>query len=454
LGLPRPRFARARNDILLIIFIDMTITFIGHGYVGLVTACVFADFGNQVYVIGHTAEKIQRLKNGDPLIYEPRLKELLEKNLKANRLHFTLGYQEAISNSDIVFIAVGTPPKSNGEADLSQVINVAEKIAPHLKNELTIVSCKSTVPVGTNKEIEKVLMQKKTKNAKIAVASCPEFLREGTAISDTINADRVVIGSPSKKAVSTLLKLHEPVAGKRVITNLASAELIKYTANAMLANKISFANLISFYCEKTGADVENVLDAVGLDKRIGRIFMDPGVGYGGSCFPKDVKALINTGKHFQIDTSMLDAVETINAQTRTNFLNKFYENVKGKNIAIWGLSFKPDTDDIRFAASIDIINALLQKNYYITAYDPVAMINIKKIFERKIVYANSACNAVERADALLILTEWNEFKQIDLKKVKALMKHPLIFDGRNIYKPKTMKELGFIYHSTGRQSIT
>ena len=205
----------------------MTITFIGHGYVGLVTACVFADFGNQVYVIGHTAEKIQRLKNGDPLIYEPRLKELLEKNLKANRLHFTLGYQEAISNSDIVFIAVGTPPKSNGEADLSQVINVAEKIAPHLKNELTIVSCKSTVPVGTNKEIEKVLMQKKTKNAKIAVASCPEFLREGTAISDTINADRVVIGSPSKKAVSTLLKLHEPVAGKRVITNLASAELIK-----------------------------------------------------------------------------------------------------------------------------------------------------------------------------------------------------------------------------------
>jgi len=431
----------------------MTITFIGHGYVGLVTACVFADFGNQVYVIGHTPEKIQRLKNGDPLIYEPGLKELLEKNLKANRLHFTLEYQEAISKSDIIFIAVGTPPKPNGEADLSQVSTVAENIAPYLKNELTIVSCKSTVPVGTNKEIEKVLIQKKPKNAKIAVASCPEFLREGTAISDTINADRVVIGSLSKEAVSMLLKLHEPVAGKRVITDLASAELIKYTANAMLANKISFANLISFYCEQTGADVENVLDAVGLDKRIGRIFMDPGVGYGGSCFPKDVRALINTGKHLQIDTSMLDAVETINAQTRTNFLDKFYKNVDGKNIAIWGLSFKPNTDDIRFAASIDIIKALLQKNYLVSVFDPVAMDNIKKIFQGKITYADSAYNAVKNADALLILTEWNEFRQIDLRKVKNLMKTPLIFDGRNIYKPEAIKDLRFTYHSTGRQSV-
>jgi len=431
----------------------MTITFIGHGYVGLVTACVFADFGNQVYVIGHTPEKIQRLQKGDPLIYEPGLKELLEKNLKANRLHFTSEYQEAISNSNIVFIAVGTPPKPNGEADLSQVITVAEKITPYLKNKLTIISCKSTVPVGTNKKIEKVLMQKKPKNAKIAVASCPEFLREGTAINDTINADRVVIGSTSNEAIAMLSKLHEPVAGKRVITDLASAELIKYTANAMLANKISFANLISFYCEKTGADVENVLDAVGLDKRIGRIFMDPGVGYGGSCFPKDVKALINTGKHLQIDTSMLDAVEIINAQTRTNFLNKFYINVKGKNIAIWGLSFKPNTDDIRFAASIDIIKALLQKNYHITVFDPVAMNNIKKIFQEKITYSDSAYNAVKNADALLILTEWNEFKQIDLRKVKDLMKTPLIFDGRNMYKPTIMKDLGFVYHSTGRQSV-
>jgi len=432
----------------------MIITFIGHGYVGLVTACVFADFGNKVYVIGHTKEKIERLKKGDPIIYEPGLKELLEKNLKARRLHFTLEYQEAVASSEIVFITVGTPPKNNGEADLSQVLQVAEKIASYLKHSFTVISCKSTVPVGTNKKIETVILKKKPKDVSFAVASCPEFLREGTAINDTVFADRIVIGSPSKKAIDLLLQLHEPIAGKRVITDLASAELIKYTANAMLANKISFANLISFYCEKTGADVENVLDAVGLDKRIGRIFMSPGVGYGGSCFPKDVKALINTGEDHKIEVSMLKAVEEINTQTRANFLKKVYRHVNGKKIAVWGLSFKPNTDDIRFASSLEIVQPLLDQGFSLTVFDPVAMANFRKQFSHtRLTYAKDAYQAVCGANALLILTEWNEFKQIDLKKVRSLLKRPLIIDGRNLYKPTAMKELGFQYISTGRQSI-
>ncbi|MCL4374340.1 UDP-glucose/GDP-mannose dehydrogenase family protein [Patescibacteria group bacterium] len=432
----------------------MTITFIGHGYVGLVTACVFADFGNEVYVIGHTPTKIARLKQGDPIIYEPGLKELLEKNIKAHRLHFTVKYEEAISRSEIVFITVGTPPKANGEADLSQVMNVAEQIAPHLKNDLTVVSCKSTVPVGTNLRIEALLSRKKPAAARVAVASCPEFLREGSAIDDTINADRVVIGSNSPEAKHLLLKLHEPIAGKRVLTDLASAELIKYTANAILANKISFANLISFFCETTGADVEDVLDAVGLDKRIGRIFMNPGVGYGGSCFPKDVKALISIGQQHQIDVEMLKAIDTINSQTRTNFLKKVEQNLDGNTVAIWGLSFKPNTDDIRFAPSLAVVATLLKRGLHLRVFDPVAMDNFRKQFTQpQLTYSKNAYEAVKDSDALLILTEWNEFRQVDLKKVRSLMRRPLIIDGRNIYKPAVMKELGFQYISTGRQPI-
>lgn len=431
----------------------MTITIIGHGYVGLVSACVFADFGNNVFVIGHTKEKLGKLKRGDPIIYEPGLQELLIKNIQAGRIRFTTDYPDAINNSEIIFITVGTPPKPNGEADLSTVFTVAENIAPHLKNGFTVISCKSTVPVGTNKLIENIINSKKPEFSQIAVASCPEFLREGTAISDTFNADRVVIGSTSQEAIDLLLTLHAPISGKKIITDLASAELIKYTSNSILAMKISFANLISFFCEKTGADVELVLDAVGLDKRIGRIFMDPGVGYGGSCFPKDVRALTNTGKKIGIDVSLLDAVETINSNTRINFLNKIHKNSKGKVMGIWGLSFKPNTDDIRFAPSIDIIEALLKEKYEIKVYDHAAMKNIEKHFGNKIQYFNNPYEAIQQADGLAILTEWNEFKQIDLKKVKSLMKFPCIFDGRNIYDPRMMRRLGFTYFSTGRQPI-
>jgi len=432
----------------------MTITVIGHGYVGLVSACVFADFGNTVYVIGHTEEKIKRLKSGDPIIYEPGLKELLAKNIHCNRIIFTTQYEKAISSSDIVFIAVGTPSKTNGDADLSTVFNVTKKLSPYLKKDFTVVSCKSTVPVGTNKKIEEIVYQYKPKNAEVAVASCPEFLREGTGIYDTLNADRVVIGSDSQKAINFLLKLHKPMNGKRVITNLASAELIKYAANAVLATKISFANLISFYCEKAGADVENVLDAVGMDKRIGRIFMDPGVGYGGACFPKDVKAIISIGKDLGIDPILFDAVEKINFQARFNFFQKILANTKGKKVAIWGLSFKPNTDDIREAPSLFVIQKLLENNFKINVYDPVAENNVKKFYdESKIKYFTDPYKAVEDVSALIILTEWNEFKQIDLEEVKKRMHDLIIFDGRNIYDPETMKSVGFSYYSIGRPPI-
>ena len=431
----------------------MTITIVGHGYVGLVTACVFADFGNNVWVIGRDKKKIDELKKGNPLIYEPGLEELLKKNLKAGRLHFTLSYKEAVNQSEIVFIAVGTPPKENGEADLSAVFAVASNIAKNLGNHFTVVSCKSTVPISTNKKIEAILKKYSSKSAQFAVASCPEFLREGTAIYDTINADRVVIGSDSKKAVELLLQLHQPINGKRVITDLASAELIKYTANAMLATKISFANLIAFYCEKTGADVEAVLDAVGLDKRIGRVFMNPGIGYGGSCLPKDVMALINSGKKLAVNPSFLQAVEEINFLAKENFLQKIIKHAPGKNLGLWGLSFKPDTDDIRFAPSIYIVEELLDNNFTVKVYDPVAMNNFKKIFKNKIIYGKNAFEVINEADALIILTEWNEFRQIDLVKVKRYLKHPYIFDGRNIYSPSILKNLGFKYFSIGRKNI-
>lgn len=428
----------------------MTITFIGHGYVGLVTACVFADFGNKVWVIGHTPEKLEKLKKGDPIIYEPGLKELLEKNLKAKRIHFTQSYEQAIKESDIVFTAVGTPPKESGEADLTAVLKVAEAIGKHLKDGFTVVSCKSTVPVGTNNKVLEIIEKNKPKNATVEVASCPEFLREGTAIHDTLNPDRVVIGSDSKEAVQLLLDLHKPISGERIITNLASAELIKYASNAMLATKISFANLIALYCERTGADVEMVLDAVGMDKRIGRIFLYPGVGYGGSCLPKDVKALIDTGRQLGLDTRYLEEVEQVNTLVRENFISKIEKYFEGKRIAIWGLAFKPDTDDIRFAPSLYVIQALLDKGFTLSVYDPAAMENIKKTFGDKLKYSDDPYSALDSADALCILTEWNEFKQIDLSKVKSKLKSPLIFDGRNIYDPKKVQKLGFTYFGIGR----
>lgn len=431
----------------------MTIAFVGHGYVGLVTACVFADLGNTVYVIGRNAEKIKRLQMGDPIIYEPGLKELLEKNIKGKRIFFTTSYKTAIPQSDIVFIAVGTPPKETGEADLTAVMAVAESIGKHLKKGYTVISCKSTVPIGTNRRVANIIEKIKPKNALFDIASCPEFLREGSALIDTFKPDRVVIGSLSKKAINALLTLHKPLNGKRVIVGLESAEIIKYASNSILATKISFANLISFICEKTDADVEEVLDGVGLDSRIGRVFFNPGVGYGGSCFPKDIKALIQTGESLGINTALLQSVETINREARENFLKKIRAHSGDKHIGIWGLTFKPDTDDIRDAPSLSIIETLLKEGYKMKVYDPEGMLNIKRVFGPKLIYCRNPYDAARDVSCIIILTEWNEFKQIDLQRVKKVMKTPTIIDGRNIYTLHNMLQLGFRYFSVGRKNI-
>lgn len=429
----------------------MTITFIGHGYVGLVTAAVFADFGNTVYVIGHTASKIDRLKKGDILIYEPGLSEMVKRNIGAGRLIFTLDYKPAIPQSEIVFIAVGTPPQKTGDAELSTVFEVAEKIGRNLKNH-TVVATKSTVPPGTNRKIKKLIEEAKLPNVSFEIASVPEFLREGTAINDTIHPDRIVIGTESESAREKLVELHKPIDAPFVHTNLETAELIKYAANSFLATKISFANAIAKLSESVGADSLRVLDGIGLDKRIGRQFLYPGVGYGGSCFPKDVKALISIAADHDYDFSLLDQVEEINKQAKRDIVRKARKvlgEMRDKKIAVFGLSFKPDTDDMRDAPSIDIIELLKQEGVSIVAYDPEALGNAKKIIN-DIEFGSDMYEAVKDADLLLILTDWNEFKEADLKKIKSLMKSPNIIDGRNIYDPKTVRDLGFSYVGVGR----
>lgn len=430
----------------------MTITFIGHGYVGLVTATVFADLGNTVWVIGHTKEKIDKLKKGIIPIYEPGLSEMVAKNVTAKRLIFTLEYEEAIKSSDVVFIAVGTPPKENGEADLSIVFQVAENTGKNL-NGYTVVVTKSTVPVGTNRKVREIIEKVKPEKATFDLASIPEFLREGQAISDTLHPDRIVIGTSSKKAEGILVELHEPIDGNYVLTNIETAEMIKYAANAFLATKISFSNAIAHLSEKTKADGLKVLEGIGFDKRIGNQFLSPGAGYGGSCFPKDVKALIAISKQNGYDFSLLKAVEDINENATKSIISKaekLLENSpKGKTVAVLGLSFKPDTDDMRDAPSIQIIEGLKKMGVRIKAYDPVSMENSKKIIS-DIQFCKDSYDAVSQAELLIIITEWNEFKQLDLKKVKNLMKKPVILDGRNIYNPNETKKLGFSYLGVGR----
>lgn len=430
----------------------MTIAIIGHGYVGLVTSAVFADLGNTVWVVGRTPEKIEKLKRGITPFFEPGLTEMVQHNLNSGRLQFTLDYKEAVSSSKIVFICVGTPSKTNGEADLSAVFSAATEIGKHIK-DYTVVVTKSTVPVGTNRSVAKLIARFAPKGVKFDVASCPEFLREGTALSDTLDPDRIVIGAESDKAKDVLLDLHKSIDGERIVTTIESAEMIKYAANAFLSTKISFANAMSFICDRVGADVEVVLTGVGKDKRIGRSFLYPGVGFGGSCFPKDVKALIAIAKQHGYDFELLKAVNTINKQSRENFVAKVIKTmvkVKGKKLGVWGLAFKPNTDDMREAPSIDIIKKLQQKGAIIQAYDPVAMDNATKILT-DIKFCLSPIEAANGADALLILTEWNEFKQLDLSEIKNVMRQPLIFDGRNIYDPTKLKALGFDYKGVGRE---
>ncbi len=440
----------------------MTITFIGHGYVGLVSATVFADLGNKVWVIGHTPKKIENLKKGIIPIYEPGLQELVKRNIDAKRLLFTLDYKPAISQSEVIFIAVGTPSADNGEADLSEIYNVAGKIGQHL-DKYAVVITKSTVPVGTNEKVRQIIKKVKSKNIEFDIASVPEFLREGQAISDTLSPDRIVIGTDSKKAEKILIDLHRPLVTKEekidrrlILTDIKSSELIKYASNALLATKISFANAIAQLSERVGADGLKVLQAVGHDKRIGSSFLNPGAGYGGSCFPKDVKALIAIAANHGYDFNLLKSVQKINQDAMLKVVSKakqlLNDNLKDQTIAVLGLSFKPDTDDMRDAPSITIIPELLRLGAKIKTYDPIAMENAKKIFanEKNIQFPDDLYTTTKNADLLIILTEWNEFQQLDLKKVKTLMKKANIIDGRNIYDPTIVKKLGFNYIGVGR----
>lgn len=430
----------------------MTITFLGHGYVGLVTAAVFADLGNTVWVIGHTEAKINNLKKGIVPIYEPGLAEIVKRNVEAGRLLFTLDYDKAIPSSKVVFIAVGTPPKPSGEADLSVVFEVSEKIGKHL-DSYTVVVTKSTVPVGTNRKVKEIIEKVKPAKAEFNLGSAPEFLREGQAISDTLHPDRIVIGTDSDRAKEVLLELHESIPSNYVLTNIETAEMIKYAANSFLATKISFSNAIAKLSELTGADGIRVLEGIGLDKRIGNQFLSPGAGFGGSCFPKDVKALISIADGYGYNFSLLKAVDSLNDDTILDIVVKaeklLNNKVKNSVIAVLGLSFKPDTDDMRDAPSIIIINELKKMGAKIKAYDPVAMGNAKNILP-DIEFSSDSYMAVKDADLLVVLTEWNEFKQLDLEKIKKMMKSPIILDGRNIYNPSEVKKIGFTYRGVGR----
>lgn len=430
----------------------MTISFIGHGYVGLVTATIFADLGNKVWVIGHTPKKIENLKKGILPIFEPGLEELVKTNVKKGRLHFTMDYKEAIPESQAVFIAVGTPTTKTGDADLSQVLEVARKIGKNLSS-YTVVATKSTVPVGTFRKIRQIIEETKSKDAEFDIASVPEFLREGSAISDTLSPDRIVIGTDSERARDVLVELHKPIKAPFVLTDLATAELIKYASNSFLATKISFANSIAKLSELSGANGLQALSAVGMDRRIGGFFLSPGPGYGGSCFPKDVKALITIAKDYDYSFSLLEEVERINDRARRDIVLKarrMLGDVRGKTIAILGLAFKPNTDDMRDAPSIDIIDLLQKDGAHVRAYDPVAMENAKEVI-KDVDFSKDAYEAAEGADLIILLTEWNEFKEMNLKKLKEGLKEARIIDARNVFEPEKLKRLGFSYIGVGRQ---
>jgi len=431
----------------------MKIAVIGAGYVGLTSGTCFAELGNDVICVDIDKEKIDMLNNNKIPIYEPGLKELVERNMKEGRLKFTTNIKEAVRNSEIIFICVGTPPKNNGEADLSYVEDVARQIAEHMESYKVIVE-KSTVPVETGEKVAETIKLNNKHNAEFDVVSNPEFLREGSAVNDTFNPDRIVIGTDSKKAADMMERLYEPIKAPLIVTDIRSAEIIKHASNSFLATKISFINAIANICEKTGADIEKVAEGMGYDKRIGKAFLNAGIGYGGFCFPKDSAAFISIAEKYGYDFKLLKEVQEINERQKEFFIKKIEKalwNLKDKEIGILGLAFKPNTDDMRFAPSIDIISYLQKEGAKIKAYDPEAVENAKKLL-KDVEYCKDPYEAAESADALLVLTEWNEFKELDLDKIKDLMKSKLIIDGRNIYNPEEMKKLSFKYISMGRKS--
>jgi UDPglucose 6-dehydrogenase len=427
------------------------IAVVGSGYVGLVSGACFASLGNSVTCVDVDKAKIARLKKGEMPIYEPGLEELVRQHLKGGNLTFTTDLSGAIKKNEVIFIAVGTPPRPNGEADLSSVEAVARIVAEEMNGYKLVVE-KSTVPVQTGEWIAKTVRRYAKKNAQFDVASNPEFLREGSAVQDFMNPDRVVLGVESKKAREILSDLYKPLKAPIVFTDIKSAEIIKHASNSFLAAKISFINAISRVCELSGADVEQVALGIGLDRRIGKNFLNAGIGFGGFCFPKDLSAFIRIADKLGYDFGLLKEVQRVNDQQREHFVRKIEGalwNMPGKTIAVLGLAFKPNTDDMRFAPSIDIIQALQGMGAKIHAYDPHSMEKAKGQLT-KVKYFKDAYAACKGADCAVVVTEWNEFKELDLVKLKKALKQPVIVDGRNIYDPAKMKALGFRYVSMGR----
>ena len=434
----------------------MNITMIGTGYVGLVTGTCLAESGNDVTCVDIDQAKIERLRHGEIPIYEPGLEELVTRNTSAGRLTFTTSTVEGVERSDVVFIAVPTPPLSDGSVDLSFIEKVAREIAGAITSYKIVVD-KSTVPVKTGDKVAETIKRYCKARVDFDVVSNPEFLREGCAIHDLMHPDRVVIGAQSQRAVDLMKKVYEPFMAPVLVTGINSAELIKHAANSFLALKISYINAISAICDASGADVEKVADGIGMDRRIGRQFLNAGIGYGGSCFPKDVAAFIHISEQLGVPFTLLKEVQRINAGQKERFLKLIRDTLwvlREKKIAVWGLTFKPDTDDVRSSVAIELVDTMLREGAHVTVYDPKGMEKareLKAIADAK--FAASALEAVDGAEALIIATEWNEFANVDLTALKKRMTTPIVFDGRNLLNPDTMGELGFHYHSIGRASI-
>ena len=432
----------------------MHIAVIGTGYVGLVTGACFAEFGVDVTCVDVDSGKIERLSAGVMPIYEPGLEQLVTKNVQSGRLRFTTDVKQAVEQALVIFLAVGTPPKDDGSPDLSFVETAARSVAEYMNGYKVIVT-KSTVPIGTGEFLRRLIRQHQKSKVNFGVVSNPEFLREGAAINDFMRPDRVVIGSADEEAIAIMRDLYRPlylIEAPFVVTSLEAAELTKYAANAFLATKISFINEIAGLCEKIGCDVHDVARAMGMDKRIGSKFLHPGPGFGGSCFPKDTRALASVAQQFECDSLVVDAVIEVNKRQRKAMLPKIEKLVgelKGKTVAVLGLAFKPETDDMREAPSVEIINGLLERGAHVRAYDPVAMTEAAHVLP-KIEYASDEYEAVTDADALVFVTEWNQFRALDMGRIRDLMKTPRVADLRNIYQPADMRELGFEYVGIGR----